>query len=449
MTADLRMGKKYHSSQATQHMPQQHLLKSSECSLSNRAVIEQALADHRAQIPAHFQQAFLNFQYQQQHFFLRRINYIAQLVFLIYFFADYFIMPDVYYESALLRVGCVAASLIACFYLFRYKKDIRLLDMLLPISTACSMGLWILLLLQSSSPWTSSYIYASVIFVLIANLCIQVRFKPALYSTIFITLFAMIGVLKLMLIQEALVFFLTFIPIFLFSLYISWNSALNGRRNFLRSLLDDWNLNSYKNMAHTDELTQLFNRRQFVHVAERRIHEWPLPASTCLLMFDVDYFKKINDTYGHDVGDRVLQVIADITRKEMRQKDVLARFGGEEFIALLSETCIQDAMLIADRIRVRIQNECVQVKGKSLNFTVSIGVAELKSHTQDLDELVKQADLALYQAKESGRNCIVQYAPAMSMQHKLTPVKSKKSFGPSRKAYSRKKEAVSDSWSIL
>ena len=86
-------------------------------------------------------------------------------------------------------------------------------------------------------------------------------------------------------------------------------------------------------------------------------------------------------------------------------------------------------MLIADRIRVRIQNECVQVKGKSLNFTVSIGVAELKSHTQDLDELVKQADLALYQAKESGRNCIVQYAPAMSMQHKLTPVKSKKSFG--------------------
>ena len=448
MTADLWVGEKSHSSITAQHKPQQHLLKPSECSLKNRSAIEQALANHNAPIPAHFQQAFLDFQYQQQRFFLRRINYIAQLVFLIYFFADYFIMPDMYNLSAFLRVGCVAASLLAGFYLFKYKKDILLLDLILPVSTACSMGLWIFLLLQSSSPWVNSYIYASVIFVLIANLCIQVRFKPALYSTMFISIFALIGVQQLMHVQEAIVFFLTFFPILLFSLYISWNSTLHGRRNFLRSLLDDWNLHSFKNMAHTDELTQLFNRRQFVHVAERRIHEWPTSASTCLLMFDVDYFKKINDSYGHDIGDRVLQSIADTTRKEMRQKDVLARFGGEEFIALLAETSIQDALLIADRIRERIQNECLHLKERSLSFTVSIGVAELKSHRQDLDELVKQADLALYQAKENGRNCVVRYEPAMSARSKLMPAKNKKSLN-AIKLPNPCKDPASRTWSIM
>lgn len=433
MTADFRIGRKSHSKRNVQHPPPQHLLKPSECSLTHRAIIEHALADHQAQIPAHFQQAFLDFQYQQQHFFLRRINYIAQLVFLVYFFADYFIMPDIYYESAFLRVGCVAASLMACFYLFKCKKDVRLLDMILPVSTACSMALWVFLLLQSSSPWVNSYIYASVIFVLIANLCIQIRFKAALYSTVFIALFAAIGVQQLMHLEEAIVFYLTFFPILLFSLYISWNSALNGRRHFLRSLLDDWNLHSFKNMAHTDELTQLFNRRQFVDVAERRIHEWPTPASTCLLMFDVDYFKKINDTYGHDIGDRVLQVIADTTRKEMRQKDVLARFGGEEFIALLSETSIHDGLLIAERIRERIQNECLTLKDKTLSFTVSAGVAELKSHKQDLDELVKHADIALYRAKENGRNCVVRYDPSMNAQNKPAQSKHKKPLSAAKR----------------
>ena len=327
MTADRQIGSEANPDVQRQSARQQHLLKPSEYSLQSRSLIEQALADRKARIPAAFQQAFLDFQYAQQRFFLRRINYIAQLVFLLYFFADCFILPDVYIASALLRIGCSAAALLACFYLFKFKKDIRLLDMILPISTACSMALWMSLLLQSYSPWASAYIYASVIFILMANLCIQVRFKPALYSTAFISLSALAGAQQLLSPQEALLFLLTFGPIVLFSLYISWSSALSARRNFLRCLLDDWNLRRFENLAHTDELTQLYNRRQFVHMAERRIHEWPTPASSCLLMLDVDYFKKINDAYGHDSGDRVLQVIAGTARKEMRQSDVLARFG--------------------------------------------------------------------------------------------------------------------------
>ena len=449
MTADRQIGSEANPDVQRQSARQQHLLKPSEYSLQSRSLIEQALADRKARIPADFQQAFLNFQYAQQRFFLRRINFIAQLVFLLYFFADCFILPDVYIASALLRIGCSAAALLACFYLFKFKKDIRLLDMILPISTACSMALWMSLLLQSYSPWASAYIYASVIFILMANLCIQVRFKPALYSTAFISLSALAGAQQLLSPQEALLFLLTFGPIVLFSLYISWSSALSARRNFLRCLLDDWNLRRFENLAHTDELTQLYNRRQFVHMAERRIHEWPTPASTCLLMLDVDYFKKINDTYGHDTGDRVLQAIAATARKEMRQKDVLARFGGEEFIALLAETHIQDAIIIAERIRQRIQQECLLLKpDQPLSFTVSIGISELKSHKQQLDELVKQADIALYQAKENGRNCVVRYHPSMSAQPKLAPAKTGKQFGSVKPQGLRKKPAQR-SWSIL
>lgn len=449
MTADRQIGSGANPDVQRQSARQQHLLKPSEYSLQSHSLIEQALADRKARIPAAFQQAFLNFQYAQQRFFLRRINYIAQLVFLLYFFADRFILPDVYIASALLRIGCSAAALLACFYLFKFKKDIRLLDMILPISTACSMALWMSLLLQSHSPWASSYIYASVIFILMANLCIQVRFKPALYSTAFIGLSALAGAQQLLSPQEAMLFLLTFSPIVLFSLYISWSSALSARRNFLRCLQDDWNLRRFENLAHTDELTQLYNRRQFVHMAERRIHEWPTPASSCLLMLDVDYFKKINDAYGHDSGDRVLQVIAGTARKEMRQSDVLARFGGEEFIALLPETHIQDAMIIAERIRQRIQQEYLCLKpDQPLSFTVSIGVAELKSHKQLLDELVKQADIALYQAKENGRNCVVRYHPSMSAQPKLAPAKTGKQFGSVKPQGLRKKPAQR-SWSIL
>ncbi len=120
-------------------------------------------------------------------------------------------------------------------------------------------------------------------------------------------------------------------------------------------------------------------------------------------MFDVDHFKKINDSYGHDVGDQVLKLIAETTRKEMRHKDVLARFGGEEFIALLSETQIQDAMIIAECIRLSIQHQFLDDRADHrIQFTVSIGVSQLKSHTQNLSELIKQADIALYRAKENG-----------------------------------------------
>ncbi len=204
------------------------------------------------------------------------------------------------------------------------------------------------------------------------------------YNSLVMSVLMFLGVISLTNLQDALVFMVVYIPVCLLSLYISWINTLNARHHFLRSLLDDWNFHTLQALAHTDELTQLNNRRQFVHMAEHKIHAWPKSESVCLLMFDVDFFKQINDTYGHDIGDRVLQNVADIARKEMRRKDILARFGGEEFIALLSETSLDEALMISERLRQKIAQHEMCIDKKCFNFTVSIGVSSLKPQQTDL-----------------------------------------------------------------
>lgn len=401
------------------------LLQLSECNLQNRLLIEQALNNRHAPIPTQFKPNFLNFLYERHHKTLKHFNYLAQIAFLLYFFADIFIIPDMILISGLSRMLLILIAMAVCYYLFKHHKDIRILDMILPIGTAICAAVWIAVLMLSKSPHVDIYIYASSIFILVANLGVQTQFKPALYSSIFIGLFMMIGASVLMTSSQAFIFAVVLIPIWIFSLYINWNNLLNNRLSFLRTLLDEWNYHTLKNLAHTDELTQLCNRRHFVNIAEQSIQQWPRPASSCLLMFDVDHFKKINDNYGHDVGDRVLQVIADTARKEMRQSDLLARFGGEEFIVLLNDTQMQDALVIAERLRSSIQKQYLyDTPERNLQFTISVGLSELESPNQNLDDLIKKADIALYVAKEQGRNRIEVYHPKMIEKRQPTPSKS-------------------------
>ncbi|MFN3291689.1 MAG: GGDEF domain-containing protein, partial [Acinetobacter sp.] len=136
----------------------------------------------------------------------------------------------------------------------------------------------------------------------------------------------------------------------------------------------------------------------------------PVPMS--LLVFDVDHFKQINDRYGHDIGDQVLQTIALSTRSEMRQHDILARYGGEEFIAFLPETSLDEALKVAERLRHKIENIVIDLDSQHrFSFSISIGAAILESCETDLMTLIKQADIALYQAKANGRNRVEAYDP--------------------------------------
>lgn len=124
-----------------------------------------------------------------------------------------------------------------------------------------------------------------------------------------------------------------------------------------------------------------------------------------LLMLDIDHFKEINDTYGHKVGDIVLQRLSAVMRETLRTIDVIGRLGGEEFAILLPETDLQRAAEIAERLREIISRaEVVLDGGMPLHFTASIGVTALQEKDTNLDILLNQADMALYQAKEGGRN---------------------------------------------
>lgn len=161
--------------------------------------------------------------------------------------------------------------------------------------------------------------------------------------------------------------------------------------------------------AHLDYLTGLDNRGYFMRRAEielGRAIRYGSPLS--VLMMDVDNFKNINDTFGHMAGDEVLRKLADICRNTLREIDVVGRVGGEEFAVILPETKMQEAMDVAERLRVGMAAANVAAAGDlALNFTISIGVAALSSADENLFTLLGNADKALYVAKQSGKNRVV------------------------------------------
>jgi diguanylate cyclase (GGDEF)-like protein len=129
-------------------------------------------------------------------------------------------------------------------------------------------------------------------------------------------------------------------------------------------------------------------------------------------MLDIDHFKSINDTYGHQQGDNVLQELSKIMKKNMRDIDVVARYGGEEFAIILPETDLEGACIAAERLRKDIEdNTLLQIKGKKIPVTISIGIATHPDHKiKDTNDIIRKADIALYNAKNSGRNQIKIYS---------------------------------------
>lgn len=158
--------------------------------------------------------------------------------------------------------------------------------------------------------------------------------------------------------------------------------------------------------AKTDFLTGLFNRRHFMELANQELNRairFDNPMS--ILMVDLDNFKRINDTYGHQTGDLVLKKFSAVCRQAFREIDILGRMGGEEFAILLPETSGAQAFEAAERLRSRIESTRISIEHHAaIEFTVSVGVASVVSKDDTLDALLSQADDALYKAKNAGRN---------------------------------------------
>jgi len=158
--------------------------------------------------------------------------------------------------------------------------------------------------------------------------------------------------------------------------------------------------------AHRDALTGVNNRSTFDASLEREISLSKRQGSDCSLLFiDIDFFKKINDTYGHSAGDEVLKNIAETVKENTRNTDLLFRYGGEEFVAILNNSDCDAAYVIADRILESVRNTTTHYQGQDLSASVSIGLACLNK-TDSAKSLLNRADSALYQAKEEGRDQI-------------------------------------------
>lgn len=127
-------------------------------------------------------------------------------------------------------------------------------------------------------------------------------------------------------------------------------------------------------------------------------------------MFDIDHFKKVNDTYGHPAGDKVIQAVADVVREQMRDTDYAGRYGGEEFVILLPDIDSAGAQVFAERLRLRIEALVVSHEEQQIRFTVSLGVADLSLPMDEYKQLIERADQALYASKKGGRNQTNVYA---------------------------------------
>ncbi|HSH72290.1 MAG TPA: PAS domain S-box protein [Methylophilaceae bacterium] len=158
--------------------------------------------------------------------------------------------------------------------------------------------------------------------------------------------------------------------------------------------------------ARTDFLTGAHSRGYFYELASIELSRAQRYGNTfALMILDIDHFKTINDQYGHDAGDRALKMFVEVLKQTLRDIDMVGRFGGEEFVVLLPEASIQNAAIIAERIRQLISHQQIQADvEQSFNMTVSIGLAELVEGVDSVDEIIKLADKALYQAKQAGRN---------------------------------------------
>ena len=160
-----------------------------------------------------------------------------------------------------------------------------------------------------------------------------------------------------------------------------------------------------RRLAATDDLTGLFNRRRFIELGERelaRATRYESPLS--LILFDLDYFKRVNDTFGHLAGDQVLQAVAAECRDQLRESDILARLGGEEFGVLAVETGLAQSIAVAERLRGGHARLVVSTEAADISITSSFGVAQLRDSEDDIDLLIGRADAALNRAKDNGRD---------------------------------------------
>lgn len=165
--------------------------------------------------------------------------------------------------------------------------------------------------------------------------------------------------------------------------------------------------NKIQEMAHVDELTGLLNRRALNEIGDYEIRRSiRLQRPIAVVMVDLDNFKSINDTYNHIVGDKALKEVGRVFRKNIRNIDILGRYGGDECIIIMPETNLENAVQTIKRVQKKLQEFKFKIGSKKLQITASYGISVYTENPPSLETMIKEADAAMYMAKDAGRNCI-------------------------------------------
>lgn len=168
-----------------------------------------------------------------------------------------------------------------------------------------------------------------------------------------------------------------------------------------------------QHQALTDPLTSLSNRRQYELLFRRELARHKrLGKPLALGMIDLDHFKRINDVHGHEFGDQVLKTVADALREPLRDNDILGRFGGEEFILILPETTLKQAVIIAERMRQALRSAAIIKDGQAIRITATFAMTAISDTDENLNDIIRRADEALYQGKREGRDRVMEAAAA-------------------------------------
>lgn len=378
-----------------------------------------ALAEPPRNITAALLPAFRGYVLEQHWRFLLAINLIAMLAYDAYVIADFLLIPDMAMTSLVTRGLLSVIGLINIFLVFRCSRNVLLLDMLMPIHDIISTIAWFELLKLSSSPEVPTFLYASVIFVVLGNLGVRYSFRGVLACSLVISAIILgnVWVLHQGESKPVLVFTLVFIPVLVFSLFISWTTINGVRKAFLADLENRQQRNELANLnlrlheqASTDALTGISNRRAFDLTLDaywQQMIQQGRPFA--LLLVDIDYFKPYNDRYGHQAGDRCLCAVAERMTATLRAgQGSVFRYGGEEFTILLQVSEATELEQIAERLRqqiVALGAEHAHRPDSLSLLTISLG--GILSNAQPLsstEEMLAHCDTRLYQAKQRGRN---------------------------------------------
>lgn len=200
-------------------------------------------------------------------------------------------------------------------------------------------------------------------------------------------------------IEEVIIFVSLAIPLAGYVYAVIWLSRKNGKEAYKNALQNHI-------LISLDSLSNLLNRRSWYELSHRK---WEMDKGASFVMLDIDHFKKINDSYGHECGDLVIQSVSQTLLEQTREYDIVGRLGGEEFGILLPQTTLMEAEEIAERIRHKIATTLIVYNGQEIYVTASFGVIRNSADIEDFNALVTLGDKSLYQAKAQGRNRVMSY----------------------------------------